>query len=237
VIDFVVPNERSKDYILNLLNKELKIGFLPNTINEEFFDVNKVASSAELRVKYNIPNNNICIVLVSTLSIRKGVLEFLRAYSKLDSAYRDEISLIFLGEGDLMNDMVELKKLEKLDKVHLLGYVEMETVREFLKLSDMFALPTKLDPNPLTPIEASFMKKPLMLSKYAGNFNELLNKKTGIPINEITVNEIEKRLLQLMTYSREDLKLMGEEAYKNVQTNFTRKEAAVNLIEFFRNSI
>ena len=172
---------------------------------------------------------------MSTLSKRKGVKEFLEAYVSLEKNLRDKLNLFFLGEGELLNELMQIKKDNKLINVHFLGHVNQEVVRDFLSFSDIFALPTKLDPNPLTPIEASYMRKPLLISKFAGNYNELLNGNTGLSIDTISPEAIKKSLLELTTLSKKQLKEMGENSYLNVVSKFSRKSSSINLIKFLKN--
>lgn len=230
---FLVPNTNSKDYIYNILNtKNVKIDFLPNTIDETFFDEGLVATKAKLREKYNIDISSRVIVLISTLSDRKGVLQFLKAYVNFSKKMKVKYDIIIMGTGEIKHEIEKLIAVNELKEVNLLGHVNMNQVREVLKLSDIFALPTKLDPNPLTPIEASFMKKPLLLSKKAGNFNELLFKETGIEITDIFESSIEKSLNELSTYSDMELEELGQNAYNNVWENFSRKKVSIKLIQF-----
>ena len=70
-----------------------------------------------------------------------------------------------------------------------------EVVKELLSICDIFILPTKQDPNPLSPIEASFMKKPLVISNFAGNCQELIVlNKNGLILNEINAVCIKEAL-------------------------------------------
>jgi glycosyltransferase involved in cell wall biosynthesis len=230
---FLVPNENSRKYIYTILNSNnVDVCFLPNTIDEVFFDEELIDSKIKLREKFSIDISSRVIVLVSTLSDRKGVLQFINAYINFSSSKKLKYDVFILGTGELQEKIEKLLMSKSNKDIHLLGHVHMKQVREILKMSDIFALPTKLDPNPLTPIEASFMKKPLLLSKKAGNFNELLFENTGIAIGEINENSIEKSLNKLDLISDEELKTMGLNAYKNVFANFSREKVSINLINF-----
>jgi len=230
---FLVPNEISKEYIQDVLNSiNVKIGSLPNTIDEIFFNEELVENKLVLRDKYKISSNFRCIVLISNLTKTKGVLTFLEAYSELSIEFKEKYKILILGTGELFEEIDRLIHKNELKNVRLFGQVDKYVVREILKLADIFALPTMLDSNPLTPIEASFMKKPLMLSKDAGNFNELLLTNTGLPIVEINKDSIKKSLLTLSNLSDLELKEMGNNAYNNVIQNFRRENVSKNLIHF-----
>ena len=232
---FLVPNQQSKNYVQTLAQiDETLIGQLPNTVDEEFFKVDHCRSLKELRSIYNFKSDDRIILMISTLSPRKGVLEFVNGYSKFIEQTNARDYLIILGTGDLEFEIKELIARKKLKTIFLLGHVSEVLVRDYLYLSDIFALPTKLDPNPLTPIEASFMKTPLLLSRKAGNFNELLFENTGIAIEEVSADSIFDSLLDYSLLSKSQLMHMGEMAYKNVKKNFTRKNASMNLVKFLQ---
>lgn len=56
--------------------------------------------------------------------------------------------------------------------VRLLGLKNQEEVRALFKIADIFVLGSMSDANPLTSIEALWMKKPLILSENVGNYPE-----------------------------------------------------------------
>lgn len=230
---FLVPNNNSKEYVCNIVNnRNVSVGFLPNTIDESFFDEELVDSKINIRKKYSIDISSRVIVLISTLSDRKGVLQFINAYVNFSKNKKLNYDVFVLGTGELQEKIEKIIISKNSKDIHLLGHVGMNQVREILKMSDIFALPTKLDPNPLTPIEASFMKKPLLLSKKAGNFNELLFENTGIAIEEVNETKIEEALNKLDFISDEKLKIMGLNAFNNVIKNFSREKVSINLIHY-----
>jgi glycosyltransferase involved in cell wall biosynthesis len=230
---FVVPNDKSKIYIEHY-NKKALIGFLPNTIDERFFSPDLLPAKSELRKDLLIPVNKKVVLLVSTLNDGKGVFEMIQAYNLLIKEQKDKIVLIFLGTGVYKEKLSNYKKEYLLENVFLLGHKTPEEVRNYLHIADIFALPTKFDSNPLTPIEASFMKKPLLLSKLAGNHDELIKEQTGFSLNEISSDCIAEKLTEILNTSDYDLENMGNHAYENVVTNFSRKSASEKLVQFIK---
>lgn len=230
---FVVPNNKSRDYI-KLFNGSAPIGMLPNTVDEEFFNVNLLASKSQLRKINGFAEDDKIVVSVATLNDRKGSWELLKAYAMLTQDQQKQLKLIYIGEGENMDKLEVFKNKHNLYNVYLLGQKNPEEVRSYLHMADFFILPTKLDPNPLTPIEASFMRTPLILSRFAGNHAELLNNDTGFYLDEIMPEAIHKVLVQVLEMSGEQIEAMGAAAYYNVQNNFSRLSAAENLISFIK---
>ena len=175
-------------------------------------------------------------ICIATLNDRKGVFELIEAYNALDLSKKEQVGLIYVGVGDLMTKMKDYKDSNNLNNVFFLGHQSKEVVKDLLNASDIFVLPTKLDPNPLTPLEASFMKKPLILSKFAGNFSELLiQDKNGFGLVSIDKNNILNALNYFYTKSNKEISEMGENSYDNVKENFTRENSAISLVNFFKN--
>jgi glycosyltransferase involved in cell wall biosynthesis len=228
---FLVPNDRSKEYAKSL-NSNALIGFLPNTIDEDFYSIEQADDIEALRIKYKIDVNKKLFLCVATLSDRKGVFELLEAYNLLESSIKDNLILAYIGTGALLEKMEDYIKLNSLENILILGQRDKFYVRDFLKLSDVFVLPTKLDANPLTPIEASFMRKPLLLSYLAGNFNELVFEDNGIGIKDINIELIRIALKHLFLLESSNIQDMGNNSYKNVSENFTREKASLRLIDF-----
>lgn len=228
---FVVPNIKSRDYI-RMYNNNSPIGFLPNTVDEEFFSDTSMLSKDSIIKKYNIKSDTRVLICVARLNNEKGVFDLIKAYSSLDQDIKDSLSILFIGSGDLSEKMLSYKVDNNLDNVFLFGQRNQDEVKELLYISDAFILPTKLDPNPLTPIEASFMKKPLILSKLAGNHNELVTMNTGISINHINETELRAVLMDFHNMDKSKLSEMSIGAFENVYDSFSRKSVALNLIEF-----
>lgn len=232
---FVVPNIKSRDYI-RMYNKNSPIGFLPNTVDEEFFSDTSMLSKDSIIKKYDIKSDTKVLICVARLNDEKGVFDLIKAYSSLDQDIKDSLSILFIGSGDLSEKMLSYKVDNNLNNVFLFGQRNQDEVKELLHISDAFILPTKLDSNPLTPIEASFMKKPLILSKLAGNHNELVNENTGISINHINETELRVVLMDFQGMDKSRLSKMSTGAFENVYDSFSRKSVSLNLIEFLLNS-
>ncbi|MCU7615087.1 glycosyltransferase family 4 protein [Chryseobacterium sp. GMJ5] len=229
---FVVPNLKSKEYIHHY-NTDAIADFLPNTVDEEFFSLSESDSKAESRNRKNLPSDKTIIVLVSSLDQRKGVLEFYEAFKKSNI---ENLYVVQIGTGEFYETLQQKIKEDRLsDHYMLTGQLEAKEVREYLVAADVFALPTKSDPNPLSPIEAAFLKKALLISSKAGNSKELIpNNENGWIISEITQEHLTKSINTVAETSRAQLEEMGEQSFRIASASFTRKKAAENLISFLQ---
>lgn len=224
---FAIPNERSKSWLEQDLNKSIKSIRLPNTVDENFYQFNDRVSKAELLKNLNISTDQKIFLQVSQLEHRKGVIELAESFLSIPESIRNNALLVFLGTGGLTDEVNALVKISN-GTIKSLGHVSGTDVKNWLRVADWFVLNTFLDPNPLTPIEASFTRTPLILSKKAGNSLELCNEKSGILIKN--PSDPKSSLLLALNTLESERETMGNEAYFNVVNNFTRHSVAKNLL-------
>ncbi|MFV8270527.1 glycosyltransferase family 4 protein [Flavobacterium sp. GT2N3] len=227
---YVVPNLKSKEYVLHFNNSAV-VDFLPNTVDETFFSVTPFDSKNDYRVLNGLPVDKTILVLVSSLDTRKGVLDFYEAFKQ---AKQDNLYVVQIGAGEfyeaLKNKMVE-DQLE--NQYRLTGQLSSKNVRSYLIAADVFVLPTKSDPNPLSPIEAAFLKKALLISAKAGNAKDLIpNNENGWIISQISSADLIENINKIAETDRQRLEEMGEKSFQIVSDSFTRKKASEHLIVF-----
>ena len=147
---------------------------------------------------------------------------------------RDSLYVVQVGQGPYYEELkARIARDDMGGRYRLAGQQERDAVRSYLAAADVFALPTKSDANPLSPIEAAFQKNALLLSSKAGNVGELIpSGGNGWVISEITEENILNALAEVAAADRGEIEQMGEESYKIVSENFTREKAAAGLIRF-----
>lgn len=172
---YVIPNKKSKVWISEQVDKRGGYYYLANTVEEELYvhksDFDKRIARSEL----GINDNCIMILQVSQLESRKGVVELVDAYRSLNDHERINTILAIVGTGSLRKEMQALVDSWNVNgRVILVGQVSKEIVVKWMHASDWFVLNTFRDHNPLTVIEAAFAGMPLVVSRFAGNINELV---------------------------------------------------------------
>ena len=225
---FAVPNERSKTYLFELLGLNKKpIAILPNTVDGKFFTKPETwneENSNEIKLEFNIPRDSKIIIQVSQIEDRKGVNEIVEFWRKLEN--KENYHLVLVGEGSLKSELIQ--KTQSDFTIHFLGNQSKEKVKSLLFASDIFLLLTKNDPNPLTLIEASFAKLPILTTQFAGNCNEIVVGNNGVIINEINFDTFDKAFHTIKKFADQK---EGGISYENVKTNFDINSVAFNFIE------
>ena len=225
---FAVPNERSKAYLFEVLGLKTKpIAILPNTVDGDFFtkpETWSIENTNVIKLEFNIPIDSKIIIQVGTINENKGVLEILSFWNKLTN--KENYHLVFVGEGFIKDRLIEETKND--DTIHFLGNQSKEKVRELLFASDIFLLLTKNDANPLTLIEASFAKLPIITTRFAGNCNEIIVSNNVIFMNDINFDTFENAFEKCRLQAVE---IQGEISFQNVVENFDINKVAYKLIE------
>jgi glycosyltransferase involved in cell wall biosynthesis len=207
---------------LRLLKYQGSVIELPNLIDGNLF---KVAPVDVLHRK----NNNVKIAIWPARLIKsKGITEFISQLS-VDMLRRWKI--IIVGEGNLSGEVQRIISERNLNAyIELVGYVPYEQMTMFYKSANLFLLPSLHDPNPLSAIEALYAGLPIILSKYCGNFPEVIKGDNGWVIDPFADNRL--LLKEIFMMSHEELLKKGEHSAVIACADF---DMAVNACGFIEN--
>lgn len=229
---FASPNARSGDFALSEAQITRPVLPLPNTVDEEFFTPPASLDVSALRAGLGLDADARVIATVCQLEDRKSVVELARAYAAIDAGERRGSVLAMLGDGPRRPEVEAIARSVDGGEIRLLGHVPAETVRSWLWASDCFALATRNDPNPLSPIEASFAGLPLLLSTKAGNIDELLRDgETGWRLESVDEASLSSGLRRVLRTEAQQLREMGQHAQRNANGSFRRSAVADRFID------
>jgi glycosyltransferase involved in cell wall biosynthesis len=160
--------------------------------------------------------------------VRKGVVELAEKFLALSEAERRGAKLLFVGDGELRNQL-EALAAESSGAIRVLGQLPPEEVRRVLWAADAFVLNTRLDPNPLSAIEAAAAGLPVVMSAAAGNIREVVEApNAGFVIRDPA--DPSSALRAVLSASDAELTAMGERAAQVARTQFDAVAVARSLI-------
>lgn len=225
---FAVPNAKSADWALAQAGATRPIVTLPNAIDAKLFARPSDVTRADARRALGIEGEGRVLVQVSALTRRKGVLELARAFSALPPSDRPKAKLLFVGDGELRPELEALASGSD-GAIRVLGQLPPEGVRQALWAADAFVLNTRLDPNPLSAIEASAAGLPIVMSAAAGNIREVVElPNTGFVIRDPA--DPYEALRAVLAASDQELAGMGARAAELARTQFDARVVARALI-------
>jgi glycosyltransferase involved in cell wall biosynthesis len=175
---FASPGRLSEKWIQSIAPGKT-VFKLPNTVNESIFldRVDRLrAQRSSLRCGFNLLPDKWVLLIPARLMPRKGILPFLRAVELWNGVKRESVAIVIAGDGPLRSVLEERIQAQPLCGVRLLGHVDESTMAKLYALSDGLALPSYIDPNPLSVIEALWAGLPLLLSDKVGNWPEALRQ-------------------------------------------------------------
>ncbi len=225
---FAVPNSKSAEWAIAQVGSPRPIVTLPNAINAAFFKRPSGDTRSQARARLGLPEKGRVLVQVSALTERKGVLPLAKSFLGLSAVERAEARLLFVGEGE-QRSALEHVAASSAGTIRLLGQLPPEEVRQVLWAADAFVLNTRLDPNPLSAIEASAADLPVVMSAAAGNISEIVEAPdAGFVIRDPA--DPTEALRAVLAASDEQLAAMGARAALNAQ-RFDAPAVARSLIK------
>ena len=226
---FAVPNAKSAEWALEQAGSPRPIVTLPNAIDAKFFARPSAGARAESRQALGLEGEGRLLVQVSALSQRKGVVDLAEKFLALPEAERRGAKLLFVGDGELRGALDALAA-KSAGAIRMLGQLPPEEVRRVLWAADAFILNTRLDPNPLSAIEAAAAGLPIVMSAAAGNVREVVEvPNAGFVIRDPA--DASEALRSVLAASDVELAAMGERAAQVARTQFDAVAVARSLVK------
>lgn len=201
---FIVVGKKQKEIIENIVGDKLVV--IPNGVDTKKFRKRITKRLFE----------GFTIGFIGRLDIEKNVLSLIKACKKVG------VNLAIAGNGAYYK---KIKKLEN-EKLKVLGFVRDPV--EFYNSIDVFASPSRLEGHPYTVLEAMSCSKPVIVSNFGGDEENLENCGIvcGTKIKEISeaIKEIKKK----------DLEKLGNNARKLVEKRYNVKMQIEKLSKVYK---
>lgn len=202
---FAIPNRRSANFYQEELSPSIKLLRLRNCVDESFYTISNQPKKM-FRERKGIRHAR-TLLLVSSLTPVKGVIEVLQAYKLLSKKDRQRLNIVVVGGGPLMKRAISIAALE--EGVYLTGDLRMEEVREYYWASDAFLMNSNYDPNPLSMIEAALSALPLIATKAVGNAEDLITSENGLVLSNGNIQSVLDGFRLLLDFDETQLNRMG----------------------------
>ena len=166
---FVVPGHSAREYLRALKVKDDLIFTAKNAVDNDLFA--RLAAvvrddAAARRRALNLPDRY--FLFVGRLVRDKGVFDLLSAYAKLDERVRQNIAVVFAGEGLCRQELERQAKSISPGTVIFPGFAQRDDLAAYYALADALILPTYTDPWGLVVNEAMACGLPVIVSSVAG---------------------------------------------------------------------
>lgn len=225
---FLYAGQMSKQFIEKYCKENAEKIFLPNLIDNVFFSERVIDADKKCEVleRLAVKEGNRVFIISARLSEDKGIIPFLNELVAVNST--KPYVILIAGEGDKKTEIEKLIQREKLP-VKLLGYKSQQEMRMLYQIADAFILPSVVDPNPLTCIEALWSGLPMLVSEHVGNYPEVIQQgqngyvfsyeKDACEVIERFFNEDEKWWVSA-----------GEKSYQIAKRYYNEEEQVIRIL-------
>ena len=211
---FIAVSEYNRTRLLNLgIGTEDSVKTFVNGIDPGLFHP---GSKVYGRKKWMIPEDDFVVSFVGQFSERKGVSRLIEAVRGLD-----EVKLVLAGSGPI--------QIDESDQILFKGRIEPKEIPDFLRMSDVFVLPTRLEGCPNAVLEAMGCGLPIVTSDLPFN-HDILNKESAILVNPDSVEEIRSAIMKL--YQSPELREQLAKASKSRAKRFSIQERTKNICKW-----
>lgn len=171
----IAAGTRAGQYLLSLGADKKKIKTAFYTIDTERFI--KLAEeykkeTVKIRKKHHLSPKQKIVLYVGGFLERKGIKLLLELARLMRN--EDEIVFMFVGFGPLLDEMRQFKKRNSLENIMIVGFIKNEEIMKYYVTCDLFILPSFEETWGLVVNEAMCAGKPVLVSKYAGSFRDLV---------------------------------------------------------------
>jgi len=200
IMNKTLRNSKGVTGISNYITKDLrnicqnKSITVYNGINLE--DYKHTLKKINIRKKHNINDKTLVIFSLGRLSEMKGFQEVIKLLPKFQEK-KITVKYLIAGEDDgYKKDLIKLiKELNQKDNVEFLGFLDLETKKQYLKQCDIFAIPSLWEPFGLVALEGMIYNKVILTTEIEGlkeilkNYSKKVNLYNSKFIEELNIKK------------------------------------------------
>jgi teichuronic acid biosynthesis glycosyltransferase TuaC len=176
------------------------------------------------------------ILSVSCLIPLKGIDYNILAISRIVTKGYD-VAYTVIGDGPEMHSLKELvKKLNLEGHVEFLGEIPHQQVLEYMRNCDIFSLPSWNEGFGIVYIEAMACSKPVIACQDQGISDVIDHRQTGMLAKAKDVDSL-ALAMEYLLQNPSEAKIVGEQAQKLVETQYTWDENAKKTINVYKKTI
>ena len=230
------PSPKSLEYLNNAgLHRNIEI--IPNPVDVERFSLENVEREdvAQIRSKYNIPNDAFIGCIVSRVGKEKSIdvlLDYIAKYSKKNEKFK----FLIVGDGPAKKDLEAQAKRLGIDRaVIFTGKVPNSQLLPYYAACDVFLTASLSDTNSISMLEAMSMGLPIIQREDVINKGQVVENVNGfIFTDESTFGE---KLDLVYNMSAVDRVELSKRVRNSVIQSNTKNNMAAKIVSVYENAI
>lgn len=209
--------EQSKKISLNIRGK-----IIPISLNVERFKRDNLFRQS-IKGKYYIPEEAFVVGVVGRVVFQKDPKTFIKAAS-LISRKIPEAFFVWVGEGDLKNEIIELvTKLNLKDKFIFMEQQPNNKIPEILQIFDVFLFTSLFEGLPICLLEAMAARLSIVASEVGGVPEVIFNKKNGLLFKKSDYVQAAENVIMFYK-DKTFMDKYASEAFDFVKNNFSPED-------------
>jgi glycosyltransferase involved in cell wall biosynthesis len=224
----------ANNWLKNILVDEFNVTENQIKVLHYGFDTENFIKQMKVKSLISSPRNKKVIIFTGRLEDLKGVQHLLEALEKLKSVRQDWVCWIVGSGSEEAKLRTKNKVLGLEDYVYFLG--KRNDVPSLLAKSDIFVLPTLLENQPLSLIEAQIAGKATIVSEVGGLPEMVEHKVTGLLTPPGDSEKLYENL-DLLLSNDQLRKNLGANAKKWGMTHWSIDQGIKDLLELYNNAI
>ena len=201
--------------VTNKDTHELALQYRPELPIDRVLDAGIGASFMPKNPVEHRPGDTLKLLWVGRMLPRKALELALHALSKIDSDLPLTLTIVG-GKGDMVDQVPHyIEKYGVQNRVHWVGHVTHEEVKQFYRQSDVFFLTSLRDSGPHQLMEAMAYSLPIVTLNLHGQA-EIVSDQTGIRVDVTTPEQVTTELaraIEWMAAHPQERLMMGRAAY------------------------
>ena len=187
--------------IWDISNAKVICGGSANGVDTVRFNPENRQEGVAVRNKFGIPNDSFVFGFVGRIVYDKGVEDLAVAWRGIRRDFTNtHLLLVGKSEGGDPLSAKTLTAFQRDDHVHLVGFAQ--DVVPYYMAMDVFVLPSHREGFAVTPIEASALCLPVIVTRIPGCIDGVMDNKTGLIVKRGDSTELEHAMRNLICDKR-----------------------------------
>lgn len=254
---FFYIGKENKEFLKFYGADESKMVFTPYAVDNDYFqkEYERLKNKKEeLRKELGISEKDFVILFVGKLIPKKRPLDLLLAYEKVfNEKDIKDISLVYVGDGELRKEIEKIIKDKNLTKVFLIGFQNQKDLPKYYSIADIFVLPSDIGETwGLVVNEAMNFGLPIIVSDMVGCAPDLVKHgENGFIFKVGNIEELTGHILKIISSKYQDSSLSNSDTFTNSNKlgvhpdyglkskelikNYTYQKSAENILKIIKN--
>ena len=198
----------NKAYFKQYGLKEDQLSFAPHAIDNARFQTDQPQQAQELRASLNVTDDDMLILYAGKFEPVKNVKTLVASFANIT---QPNVHLLLVGNGVDEPDLISYAKKNDIKRLHFLNFVNQSYIPAVYQAADIYCLPSISESWGLAVNEAMACSKAVLVSDKVGCAIDLVfSGKNGDIFEAANVDDLTKKLTQLVSHGKARLLQMGE---------------------------